>query len=206
MYKTLTAAAGFAIALAGAAAATPSFDFIIDGDTFSLPFSFTNTSDAGEQIVAFGIDVDPAGLVFDTVDGGIPNGTNGGAFTPVGTSAADTGLISTPVVPDGATMFSLAFNDFGVGETFQFDIDVDDASGTPATIPGNLMIGSTAYADFSDGQRVTGIFAAISGNSDASGFIATGITQTPAVPLPAAGWMLLAGLGGLGVFGRRKRS
>ncbi|MEP1200806.1 VPLPA-CTERM sorting domain-containing protein [Tateyamaria sp.] len=206
MYKTLTAAAGLSIALAGAAAATPSLDFIIDGNTFTQPFSFTNNSTGGEQIVGFGINLAGTDLVFDTATGGIPNSTIGVPFTPVGGSGVTTGLIGAPSVPDGATVFSIAFNDFGVGESFQFDIDVDGASGSPVTVPGNLMIGATAFADFSDGQRVTGIFAAITGNSDASGFMATGITQTPAVPLPAAGWMLLAGLGGLGVFGRRKRS
>ncbi|MEP1201148.1 VPLPA-CTERM sorting domain-containing protein [Tateyamaria sp.] len=30
-------------------------------------------------------------------------------------------------------------------------------------------------------------------------------TDAPAVPLPAAGWMLIAGLGGLGMMSRRKR-
>lgn len=125
MIITFITAAGQSVAFASTVLATPVLNFIIDGDTFSNPFTFTNNSTEGEQIVAFGIDLAGTGLVFDTVNGGVPNTTDGFPFTPLRNSDTLTGLIGTPVVADGASSFSLAFDDFDVGESFVFQIDVD---------------------------------------------------------------------------------
>ena len=104
---------------------------------------------------------------------------------------------------DGGSTLDIVFSMFDAGSTFLFDIDVDQVSGP--TVDGNEIIGATAYADFSDGQRLLGVFSAVPGNSDASAFGATGIVITPTVPLPASLPLLVAGIGACG-FLRRKTS
>jgi hypothetical protein len=201
----LGAAAGLMLASVSAAHAVPSLSFIVDGDTFTDNFNIDNTSDGGENLLRFFIDLTGTtafATEFDTSD---DDPTLGTPFTPLGGTDATTGLTSFSVVDAGKTL-DILFNDFAPGETFTFIIDVDpspEGSGS-ATISGDELIGATAFADFSDGQRVSGVFAAIAGNPDASGFSVTGITVTPAIPLPAPALLLLGGLGALGVAARRR--
>lgn len=201
--KSTLAALGLGLAVS-AASATPSLFFLIDGDTFTQPFSITNNSTAGERVTRFQLDISPAGMVWDPVDLGPPgNGTAGTPFSPVGSDGATTGLVPTGGPADGATLLDLSFTGFDAGETFRWNLDIDGASGSPVTVPGNLLIGSLATIDFSDGQRLLGVLSAVAGNSDASQFVVTGITVTPA-SLP--GTLALAGLalGALGVAGRKR--
>lgn len=206
MFRKFAAAALCCASFGTAAHAVPSFSFIIDGDTFSQPFSFTNTSSAGENLLRFFIDLTATGKVFDTVNGGVPNASNGVPFTPQFGSGITTGLTGNTVVDGGSTL-DITFNDFNPTESFVFDIDVDDAN--PAgnvTVFGNELIGATAFADFSDGQRVSGIFGPVQGRPEASGFSATGITvtpPTPQVPLPAPALLLFGGLGLLAAVRKR---
>lgn len=190
--------------VASAASATPSLFFLIDGDTFTQPFAITNNSDAGERVTRFQLNLAPTGMVWDPVDLGPPgNGTAGTPFTPVGTDAITTGLVPTAGPADGATLLDLSFTGFDAGETFRWFLDIDGASGSPVTVPGNLLIGALATIDFSDGQRLLGVLSAVAGNPDASQFTVTGITVTPA-SLP--GTLALTGLalGALGVAGRKR--
>ncbi len=203
---TKTAAAAALVLVGGAAHAVPSFSFLIDGDTFSQPFSFSNDSTAGEMLTGFGMSL-VAGYCFDTDDPATSSGCNtsvGVDFTPVGTAAADTGLLGIPDILSGDTTFSIAFSDFSVGESFAFDIDVDGAPPNSVTVLGSDLIGSTAFADFSDGQRVVGTFQAVAGNSDAAFFTATGIIDTPTVPLPAGLPLILGAVGAFGFLRMRK--
>jgi hypothetical protein len=196
----------------GACAATPAFaaaglSFIIDGDTFDQPFSITNTSTTGESVLGFGFNLGNSGFVFDTVDGGVPgNGTAGVAFQPNGTTGTDTGLVGPVVVPDGATFFQIAFTNFGAGKTFSWDIDIDPASPSASpTVFGNSLIGTTAFVDFSNGQRAIGVLAAVAGNPDAAAFSVTSFVPTPVVPEPTTWAMMLVGFGMIGATARYRR-
>ncbi len=73
-----------------------------------------------------------------------------------------------------------------------------DALGYFSLDPFNLLEGSntfTATATFEDGSTMTDTLALMGVAASA-----------PAVPLPAAGWFLIAGLGGLGAMARRKKA
>ena len=188
------------LSLAGPAHADGGLTFLIDGDTFSLPFTITNTSTAGEKVLGFGISlIAPFG--FDTVNGGfgIDSST---AFAPQGGSGATTGYTGPASFADGATSIAFTFNGFDVGESFVWLIDVDNPQF--ATVFGNQLIGSTGYADFSNGLRGLGVFEAVAGNDDAAQFVIKTLTPSPGVPEPAAWAMMLGGFGLVGAAMRRR--
>ena len=190
--RTLFAASTITLA-SSAAMATPALFFLINGDTFTQPFSITNQSNANEFVTRFQLNIAPSGMVFDTVTGGPPNnGTIGVPFTPRGNSAITTGLVPTFGPADGSPLLDISFTDFNSGEVFQWDIDVDGASGQPITVTGDLLIGSLATIDFSNGERLFGVLSAVAGNPVASQFVVTGRGITPTLPEP--GSLALAGL------------
>ena len=145
--------------------------FIVDGDTFTQPFSITNSSTAGIFVTDFTLDLAPAGFVYDTV------GTGATPFTPQAGSDVTTGLLPV-TVPDGSSLLDLDFNDFDPGETFSWAIDVDPPTGN-ATVNGDELIGATATIDFSDGTRLVGFLMAVTGNPDAAEFTVTEVTTIP---------------------------
>jgi len=186
-----------ALAMAAPAQANGSLFFLIEGDTFTQPFSITNNSTAGETVLGFGFDLSGTGLVFDPVSGGPPgNGSGGTPFTPLGVTDVSTGLILPVNVVDGSTFFSMSFINFTVGKTFSWLLDVDPAN--PAASPsvfGNNLIGAAVYVDFSNGLRGSGFLQAVPGNEDASQLVINTFTETPAVPEPTTWAMMIAGFG-----------
>lgn len=189
--------------------AAPILGFIIDGDTWTQGFSINNSSDSGEFVTRFQLDISATNTCFDTVQNDVTNGNpcgfngNGArAFDSLNSSNVITGLVGFPVIADGATLLDLMFTDFNPGETFKWGIDVDFNNGTVAVL-GNHLIGALATVDFSDGQRLLGVLSAVSGNSNASQFVVTGITRVPSdIPTPST--LALLGLCVAGLAFRRK--
>ena len=198
--------------------ATSGLYFVIDGDTWTMPFAITNNSTGGENVIRFQLDLSTVttgrAILFDTVGGVTPPNTSGGQdFTAIGGSDALTGLVplaNTPKVADGATLLDISFTDFDPGESFSWLIDVDPADGIPpSTITGAQMIGTTALVDFSDGQRLTGVLAALAGNSDASQFTVTGTGPIPddgVIPEPITLALVGMSVAGLGRYVRRRQA
>lgn len=199
MKKFATLLAAGVAAIAAPAHADGGLTFVITGDPFYDPFAITNTSTAGETVVGFGISlIAPFG--FDTVRGGF--GVHGArAFAPNAAAAAATGYTGPAAFADGSTAINFTFSDFGVGESFIWDIDVDGPD--EATVFGSDLIGSTGYADFSNGLRGTGVFEAF--GSEGSQFVIRTFTPIPNVPEPATWAMLVLGFGVAGAALRRTR-
>lgn len=195
------AAAAFAGLSSAPAMATGALFFIVDGDTFGAPYSITNNSSAGEKVVGFGITLN-APFGFDTVDGGFGIDSSI-AFGAVGGSDVTTGYTGPAAFADGANAIAFTFNGFDVGETFTWNIDVDQPS--VATVFGNELIGSAVYVDFDNGLRGSGFLEAVPGNDDAAQFVIRVVAPTPAVPEPATWGMMIAGLGIVGYSMRRAR-
>lgn len=161
--------------------------FFVDGSTFGLPFTITNTSTSPVNITGFLFDISTNTTFpqanFDTDSPPIQNVSAASPFTVVPPTEIDTGLITVNgtvgpnwEVPDESQVITATFGDFNPGESFQWIIDLDQTPGGDEGYAGNELIGSTVQVDFANGATLTGLMAAVLGFPEASQFIATGGT------------------------------
>ena len=144
-------------------------DFLIDGDTFTQPFTLTNASAAQQLISRVTLDISPTDLQFDI------DATTGQPFNPLGGSDALTGLVPTVNLTD--TLLEMQFNDFDPSETFQWLLDVDFIGdpGDLSPVFGNDLIGSIMTIEFTDEvslatRTITGLLVADQNSRDAATF------------------------------------
>lgn len=195
-----TAIAGLLLSASTAASAgTIDIDFLVDGDTYTQPWSISNNSTDGVLLESFVFDLRPLNTYCYDLSSSDCNSSLGVAFSAVNGSAS-TGFVNATVTdePGGLAhndFLKIDFNDFGQGETFQWDIDVDSTANS--TVYGNELIGSTAYAQMSDGNTYFGSLEAIVGNSDASRFVISSVVSTD-VPEPTTLAIFALGIMGLG--------
>lgn len=197
------AACAILVLAASLAPAVPCVTLEVVGDTFAVApraaFSLLNESDGGEQIVRFRLDIStalPEPAVFDTVTGVPPNETNGHDLTPVAGSGATVGLVAlpgTPQVADGASLLDLCFTHFEPGEGFFWNIDVDAADGSPATVFGSQLEGAIVYVNLDSGAELRGTLARV-GASDAARVTLPEDVPPPVIPEPATLTLCFVGL------------
>jgi MYXO-CTERM domain-containing protein len=211
-----------ATALAAASSITcaaPAAVFTIEGDTFSSGFAISNQSSADEHITRIAFNIAPAGMVFDTVNGGLPNSSSGSDFRPFSGDAGLTGFIpplTNPALADGSSLLEMFFNGdttngdetFDSGETFRWNVDVDPADPNgDVTVFGNQLIGAVVTIDFDNGRRLTGTMRAWANHPQGAELILTGNDPIPPTnPTPEPGSLALAGLGLLAAGALRRRS
>jgi len=137
-------------------------------------------------------------------------GSGGTANTPYGTTF-DMGSVTA-----GDTLrFILAVDVGGFnGPATEADVDYFLNSDPTKNASGENHIYSYLYGGDADGIPA-GTYIGFEDISPLAGgdvdyddhqFVFTGVTGTPVVPLPAAAWLLLSGLGGLGFLGRRRKA
>ena len=200
-FKFLQAAVtGLALSVSSVASAgVIDIDFLVDGDTYTQPWAISNNSTDGVLLESFVFDLRPLNTYCYDISRNDCNSSYGVNFQSVSGSGA-TGFLAANVTdepggPNNKDFLQINFNDFGQGETFTWDIDVDSTANS--TVYGNELIGSTAYAQMSDGNTYFGSLEAIAGNSDASRFVISSVVSTD-VPEPTTLAIFALGIMGLG--------
>ena len=149
--------------------------FLESGNTFPFgggqgAWSITNSSDPGVDITSFHFDTTPAGKIYNTVTGGsFPFTPYNGTDTLTGLQTVDgTAVPPYPnnVVPDYSSVLDLTFNNFNSGETFSWDVDMDDTPGQDSSVFGNDLIGSQVAVTFSGGLFLSGTMQPVAGTFD----------------------------------------
>ncbi|WP_187429609.1 hypothetical protein ROLI_024850 [Roseobacter fucihabitans] len=182
--------------------------------------SITFTENQGTQ--ANGLDV-PAGrsVVTNLTDGDVDTFYSlgiGGSLTAsiapqliAGASLIEVTFNNTPSFPESAQVY-LGIDTSGIllGELFNFASGVSSTSANGASIitaPNTPSTGRTSFVidlGVNSGSALTFVDTT-SGTGNKDGFDIAELSIA-AVPLPAAGLLLLAGIGGLAAVGRRKKS
>jgi len=125
--------------------------FRATGDTFVQPFQLTNNGRNGELLTQFQLDLTSLGLVFDT-------GADGKPFTIV--NGGGSPIVAAENLSSNNQILTVDFTGFTIGETFEFEIDIDRAanpitdSPIPTPIFGNDLIGAGVNFEFNDGAKV----------------------------------------------------
>jgi hypothetical protein len=202
--KKLTAAIFAASLCAAGAASAATFSFTgsnlsdassrsytVDGITVTVTAGTFSTW-SNPSSINFGsrlVDVDPNGLGADAGgDGDLVDGSNGNDV-----------LVFT--FDRDVTIDSISFGDVGSNDDFAFGT----VTGTAFTRIVNFQDVASSVSTSTFGGDVVGLAFGIGAIGSNDEFTVSGLTVSE-VPLPAAGWMLLAGMGGLAAMKRRKKA
>ncbi|MGC9420595.1 MAG: THxN family PEP-CTERM protein [Rhodovulum sp.] len=206
------------------------FNYTIDNTSDPVTiFWGTPDTDAGQSGYSFG----PASVPFDAdPDTAYSLGTFTHFNRPILSSGGELSTVELNFAfggtPDGGSLITL-------GSIFGFEHDETTNTSTVAACgalqesstpcddivevgalagpTGEVTVGETTYIftllgfspDGSDGS-FSSIFVTEEGEENARDLWFSYTTETNVVPLPAAGWLLLAGVGGLAAIGRRRKS
>ncbi|NVK55708.1 MAG: PEP-CTERM sorting domain-containing protein [Alteromonadaceae bacterium] len=205
--------AGIALAVSGFShAAIIDIGFTIDGDTFSQPWSVSNNSEDGILLESFVFDLRPlATYCYDTGSVAGCSGSTGPDFSPL-SGNIDTGFTTANITNQAGGLdfndfLQINFSDFGFGEVFSWELDVDSVA-TP-TVYGNELIGSQVYAQMSDGNVYYGQLESVDGNSDAASFVISAVSDSSIedlvneVPEPSTLALFALSVIGVRVFARK---
>lgn len=169
------------------------------------------TNNTGGELLGFGVSNNDSFAGF--ID---PNNNN---FTGANSTASADNNANSQFTYAGRTLkqFNWGTEELSDGVTF-IDIfdDFSDAAGGENTInwydavdgalqDGDTVSGFFAFNETTLASSIIGVTSTQGGPVYFTAGQATTGTTMPPVPLPAAGWMLIAGLGGLGLIRRRKK-
>ncbi|TNF64832.1 MAG: VPLPA-CTERM sorting domain-containing protein [Rhodobacteraceae bacterium] len=145
-----------------------------------------------------------------------PAGSAGGRFATDGQNWLDSNdmesILWTIPGPDGApfaaiTRIAFLLTDIDDVDWVRFNIQAggDAIGSTQNSVSGGLRDGRLHLVtmDFSEAVRNVAI-TMTNGRNDGFGIDSVGVAVAP-VPLPAAGWLMIAGLGGLAALRRRRK-
>lgn len=225
-------ALALSLSLVATAGQATTFNYVLDDHPFG---GLTNAGSGGSSNYKYGLRLDNAirddGMMTNDGRKVFSFGLGSGAFL---TYNDDTGTarifgdmvlndsMGNPIGPD--SVFQVDYQMTGLtnlaGTPGFFSDGTGAGSGTISNGSVTYLLGAKAdgglFFEFDDdGYRIPGNNTAIVGRGwvdpknglgGANDFLFTAISAPPGViPLPAAGWMLIAGVAGLGYVGRRKR-
>jgi len=202
MIKKILLAAGFALAGSAASAATVSFVGSADGTDYQIDFSddAAGLIDVTVTATANPNNADLFGLAFDWLGAPAPIASDFN-FVSSNTGEGITAVCTDTVFCGGGLNFS------GTGVTaFDYIIRMGDAglfNGSQFLNFFNFNIASNLGLDDFLGDSF-GIRAQSTGPDGEGSLKLVDFERVPPIPVPAAGFMLLLGLGGLAAVRRRK--
>lgn len=197
-FKITAVAAAFALVGGAAGAGTVFLESVGGNDPFNTGITVDGVFSASlaKCDTGFGGDCDNAWQ----------EGSSDGTYTVAGGAAAN----AFTVTYSGANAFEWSFTPANVEGELKYPlfIAVKTGAGGPGGsqsyelfgVTGDHVSGSIDYADFAGASGFPGTFGAISHVS-----FYNGAPPNP-IPLPAAGWLLIAGVGGMAALRRRGKA
>ena len=163
----------------GPISASPGGVASASGSVFSFPITGGSVDSGGNALIEH--------------DGSLVTLSFGADFVTVGNFVIDTAAANVSGVANGTGIAT------GASKVELFTFGAQTADGIP------LLISSTLNSALGATFGTDAVFAVFGAEDVTGAQFGIANTSPEVVPLPAAGWMLLAGLGGLAVIRRRRR-